>query len=1505
MSEDSDSKPYHFPVLEDEEGATGCRASTSCSAMPRGASVCSSMAQLHRLGSYSQGGPDLGLPSEGSDSSSQDPPTSPHNHRKNARSRSLPEEDVEMKSSGSSGSGTESHGNESHGNESHGNESHGHESVGSSNGNSKDSALLESSESNKSSNSHSPSPPSSSNAFSLLSSEQDNPSTSGCSSQESAKAKTQKEVIKTLKELKLHLPAEKRHNNKSTTLNTLKYALRCVKQVEANEEYYQLLMINDSQPSGLDVSSYTIEEIDSITSEYTLKNNDIFAVAVSLNTGRIVYISDQAASILNCKREVFKNSKFVEFLTPQDVSVFYSFTTPYRLPSWSMCTGAESSPSDCMQEKSFFCRISGGKECEGDLQYYPFRMTPYLMKVQDTVHAEDQFCCLLLAERVHSGYDAPRIPTDKRIFTTTHTPSCVFQDVDERAVPLLGYLPQDLIGTPVLLHLHPSDRPIMLAIHRKILQYAGQPFDHSSIRFCARNGEYIILDTSWSSFVNPWSRKVSFVIGRHKVRMGPVNEDVFQPPVSSVGEMKTMDSDIQEVTEQIHRLLLQPVHNSGSSGYGSLNRNDHLLSLTSSSESLDNGSGSKMQQEEEEVSGKARPRTFQEICKGIHLQKSQEQQTAKPDSKKSNSKSAQKTPAVVRPKDSAAPLNWKETGVTMEESRSLFQEEMAFNDQTVYSYQQISCLDSVVRYLESCNVPITMKRKCQSSSNTTSSNSDDGKQKGSNSVQVSEEPALLKDQSGLTALDGQDKKSSDAATAVVGTSLPLPVPNKPESVVSITSQCSYSSTIVHVGDKKPQPESEIIEDVPGTVEMPESSQNCGAPPSAVSPPSQERESYKKLGLTKQVLAAHTQKEEQAFLYRFKELRGHTALKASCSQYLERRREQTAPATSDAQPAARYCKHGGAGAEPNTRRGTRNKKTKSKRAKKTESSDSTVSHHRQQLRPPLLNHGLNPTSWSRSDTSQSTFPMAYPSVMPGYPLQVYPRANSVAPHTDATLPGFRDNQGTQAPPCPSSIHPPPYTAPMVTPIVALVLPNYIYPPMAPGPPPPQPMFHAQTGGFPTQTQPFCQAAFPGQIPFVAPPSFSVPNQFNPLNHFAPQPGYLAPSFCFPPSVETPKAPVEGQSRSSTPQSGGVGGPASPPLFQSRCSSPLNLLELELSVDRQDSTALSSGAQGNNASEREKVASGNQTKERELKQPSLSLLGPPGPLYCEGTPCVCRRLSWDKVCSRLRAYSKEASSRGDGNNSDVNSSSSDMLDIILHEDSCSGTGSATSGSMGSGSNGCGTSASGTSNSGTSKSRTSGSGASASGTSGSGTGSNNSSKYFGSVDSSQNSQKVNGHLSSSEGRPMEMEMEQNEHFKYALQDPLWLLMANTDEKVMMTYQLPSRDIQRVLREDREKLRLLQKSQPRFSEEQKKELIEVHPWIKKGGLPKAIDVKVCSCCETTSEAAAAAAEDQPDLDIGDAETGEVGCQRKPREDTLNTVVISCHGPSPGSISQTQPARQ
>lgn len=44
-----------------------------------------------------------------------------------------------------------------------------------------------------------------------------------------------------------------------------------------------------------------------------------------------------------------------------------------------------------------------------------------------------------------------------------------------------------------------------------------------------------------------------------------------------------------------------------------------------------------------------------------------------------------------------------------------------------------------LRYLESCNIPVTVKRKYQFSSNTTSSNSDDDKKAPDDCEQVSQE----------------------------------------------------------------------------------------------------------------------------------------------------------------------------------------------------------------------------------------------------------------------------------------------------------------------------------------------------------------------------------------------------------------------------------------------------------------------------------------------------------------------------------------------------------------------------------------------------------------------------------------------------------------------------------------------------------------------------------------------------------------------------------------------
>lgn len=286
-------------------------------------------------------------------------------------------------------------------------------------------------------------------------------------------------------------------------------------------------------------------------------------------------------------------------------------------------------------------------------------------------------------------------------------------------------------------------------------------------------------------------------------------------------------------------------------------------------------------------------------------------------------------------------------------------------------------------------------------------------------------------------------------------------------------------------------------------------------------------------------------------------------------------------------------------ERTLRRGTRNKKTKTKRAKLLTSPSTEAAPHkeRQPQQPPpqpQTNQSHTQTPVSPSDASQPVFPAPYPVMLPSYPMQIYARTDFALSRTEALPQDLVNNQGAQLPLLFPGTQSVPVTSHMVTPIMAFVLPNYLYP-LIGHQAPPVPVYQVDAGGVPMQAQPFDQTAFPSQAAFATPPFINSQNQLNPTLA-----SYLSPPFYFPSSNDTPKPPAEGRSRSSTPQSGESEGQPSPPLFQSRCSSPLNLLELEFSVDRQDNAPHASVGQGSNMAEREKGASASKAKEREMKE-----------------------------------------------------------------------------------------------------------------------------------------------------------------------------------------------------------------------------------------------------------------------------------------------------------------
>ncbi|XP_074970001.1 period circadian protein homolog 3 isoform X2 [Phalacrocorax aristotelis] len=1110
-------------------------------------------------------------------------------------------------------------------------------------------------------------------------------------------SQSHRDLMMMIQEMKRCLPEEKRSSSKPSTITALNYALQCVQQIQANNDFFQAL--NDRRVFRTDVMTYSIEELVAVASEYTPKNTDTFVAVFSLLSGRIVHISEQAASILNCKKKVLDSSRFVELLVPQDVSVFYTHTDQSHLPLWNM-ESQTASLYEYAQVKSFFCRIRGGKDQEQEARCYPFRITPYLVQVCTSVHVDAESCCLALAEKIHSGYEAPRIPTDKRIFTTTHTPGCVFLEIDDRAVPLLGYLPQDLIGTSILMYLHPEDRPLMIAIHRKILKFAGQPpFEHLPIRFCTQNGDYVILDTSWSSFVNPWSRKVVFIIGRHKVRTSPLNEDVF---AARSKEMSSVEKEIRELQGQIYKLLLQPVHSNVSSGYGSLGSNgsyEHYISIASSSDS--NGNCTEDIQE---------PMTWQQVCVDVNRIKNLGQQLyiASRSKAQNGNEQAVSSEMLGGKRHTASCFLQTLRSDSTEEPGNAFYDESKKTPR-VPSYQQINCVHSIIRYLESCNIP-ALKRKCKSSANTSSSSSEDDKQVQQSQQEV-EALQGLNSQTPLSA-DREETLIDQTTAGMVGAPLAdLTLSNKAPSVVSVTSQCSYSSTIVHV----PHPESEVTTMEDATV----GSEQIELPPVNAQSLAMVPEDLKPVGLTKETLSAHTQKEEQNYVDKFRQ----RILLSPFRSYLQqgsRSNNGHSCGKGDSlskQMSPASCKKG--------------KRGKFKRQKPQRQSSDIHSSSKNRNGLPCEKRTIQKQSFSPSElsclssSSMNVLPPLGLPVYSGPPSSSFPASpvgEEVALHS--LKPGSMSSSQLccEVPSCPA-----------------------LYPP--------------NTGTFMAVFfQSFPMYAQMPQCVFFPSPQYVYPPSSYPCVTLPPAPPSSAPS---PVALHSVDQPFPASSATSMEDQQEGQHDQALLLSSSRSSSPLQLNLLQEELPKPMELSISTDVKAHTEAK------------------------------CDNDP-------------------------EDSGNSASHCASSQLTGRLLYKDSQSGTGSAASGS------------------GSALSGSLGSGSS--GTSGCSTGSGKSSKYFASNDSSE--------ASKAEGKGT---AHKSKH------ESAWVMMDRTPERVLMTYQMPNRVKEEVLKEDLEKLAVMQKQQPWFTDGQKKELAEVHTWIRTQTVPLQISSQGCVTCdirETSCEA-------------------------------------------------------
>ncbi|KAF5282787.1 hypothetical protein FQR65_LT02784 [Abscondita terminalis] len=304
---------------------------------------------------------------------------------------------------------------------------------------------------------------------------------------------------------------------------------------------------NDEESGSLDAGlENNLEQLNDIQNDPIDKINTAepkngFCCVTSMYDGVVLYTSPSLTSVLGFPKNMWLGRSFSDFLHPKDRDTFSNqITNGVAIPMIDGVGKTEDvrcSFYACLR-KYRGLKSSGFRVVEKVVSYQAFHLSVILKHASETVNpiclhnSKDTFL-IILAVPVYSYYKVPDEVKKSTKFGMRHTASCIFSQVDADVVMNFGYLPQEMLGKSVFDFYHPEDLPFLKEVYESIMlkcQITGSVYRSKPYRFAVQNGDFVMVETEWSCFINPWSRRLEFVIGLHRVLQGPTNPDVFETP---------------------------------------------------------------------------------------------------------------------------------------------------------------------------------------------------------------------------------------------------------------------------------------------------------------------------------------------------------------------------------------------------------------------------------------------------------------------------------------------------------------------------------------------------------------------------------------------------------------------------------------------------------------------------------------------------------------------------------------------------------------------------------------------------------------------------------------------------------------------------------------------------------------------------------------------------------------------------------------------------------------
>ncbi|KAK3105239.1 hypothetical protein FSP39_020458 [Pinctada imbricata] len=406
---------------------------------------------------------------------------------------------------------------------------------------------------------------------------EDQPSTSGCSS-DMAHSKQQKERRKErvkhyLKQLKAMVPPAMGSRGKMGTLSALQHVVDSMKKIQEGKEKTALEK-QDVLEKSLNASLY---EGEGQLPKQTLKTKDCLRITLRSRDFTVMNVSSNLNKLLGYPMLSWNGRDLIHFIHKKDV-VTVNSNLAYESENVCAPNEREEEKEQDDVRKYFYFRIRHYKSLQSGFslmkadQYTAFQAS-VVLKTHDSgpdytnlnlnmnLNEDEDKCphkyLILECVPLKSAYGIDNLSLERFTFITRHTLFCSFSYMHHNAIPLLGYLPQDLVGMSIFDFYHSDDLDSLYNTYKQVVSAKGTPIKGAPIRFRARNGSYVYLETEWSSFANPWSRRLEFIIGQHTVIKSPKNSNVFADIVTT--PLPEPGESVQKTQQKIRQLLLKPI----------------------------------------------------------------------------------------------------------------------------------------------------------------------------------------------------------------------------------------------------------------------------------------------------------------------------------------------------------------------------------------------------------------------------------------------------------------------------------------------------------------------------------------------------------------------------------------------------------------------------------------------------------------------------------------------------------------------------------------------------------------------------------------------------------------------------------------------------------------------------------------------------------------------------------------------------------------------------------